>query len=64
MSQVKRLKEMGIEFDDPKIWDLLHDLGHLPEYLAEKERKRLEREKFVESVFGEALKYVKATQEN
>lgn len=55
MNQVKRLKEMGIEFEDPRMWKLLDDLDHLPEYLAEEERKRIEREEFVESVFRQAF---------
>lgn len=52
MSQVKKLKEMGVTFEDPKMWDLLEDLDNMPTYLAEKERKRQERLEFVEKVFG------------
>ncbi len=55
MSQVKRLREMGVEFEDPRMWKLLDDLDHLPEYLAEKERKRIERLKFVDSVWRQAI---------
>jgi hypothetical protein len=51
MSQVKKLKALGIEFDDPKMWDLLEALDKLPDYLEEKKRKREERIKFVESVW-------------
>lgn len=55
MSQVKELKAMGIEFDDPKMWSLLEMLDKMPEYLAEKERKRQERIKFVDSVWRPAF---------
>lgn len=40
MSQVQRLKAMGITFGDPKMWNFLEDLDNMPAYLAEKERKQ------------------------
>ncbi len=54
MSQVKRLRELGFEFEDSRMWDVLEVLDNLPAYLEEKRKKREERARFVDFVFRDA----------
>jgi|GEM_PF-6495181 len=56
MSWVKTLRKRGVEFWDPKIWDLLEDLENMPEDLAREDREAKEYDEFVDSVFAEAVR--------